>query len=225
MKLLIVEDNEKLRRALGDGLRHEGFIVDLAADGVEALAFKRNNSYDVIVLDLMLPKIDGLTFLKNIRRHHADDHVIILSARDEVEDRVRGIDSGADDYLVKPFSFDELCARIRAIGRRNSVARSMVREVGQLSIDIGNRQVFVASKLIPLTPKEYDLLETLSRRLGRILSKRQLNVLVHDSNSIVTDNVIEVLVSSLRRKLKAHTGSSLIETRHGFGYVIEQQSE
>lgn len=221
MKLLVIEDSERLRRSLGRGLRRAGFVIDLAADGREGLAFAEVNKYDVIVLDLMLPKLDGLTLLKTLRTqgNHAD--VLILSAKDQIEDRVRGLELGADDYLIKPFAFDELCARIKTLGRRRHNVKHPVINLGAISIDTAKRQATNSIGPLPLTPTEYELLECLALRRGRVISKEQLRDWLYDSESEASSNVIEVLVSTLRKKLRAVTGVNLIKTQRGFGYIIE----
>ena len=169
MKLLLVEDSERLQRSLSTGLQKHGFTVDQAFDGEEALAFTAVNRYEAIILDLMLPKIDGLTVLSRLRAAGDDCHVLILSANDQTEDRVRGLDLGADDYLVKPFSFDELISRLRALNRRRSGVKNPVVEIDGVRLDTVARQVSFDDMPIALTPQEYRLLEFLSLRRGRRL--------------------------------------------------------
>src|SRR2546425_5343330 len=164
MRILVIEDSERLRRSLAVGLRKSGYAVDLAADGAQGLWSAQSNSYDVIVLDLMLPEVDGLSVLQTLRRKEIDSPVLILTARDSVEDRVRGLKLGADDYLVKPFAFDELLARIGALTRRKHGVRSPQIVIGDLQVDTAARTVRRSGELIDLPPREYALLEYLALR-------------------------------------------------------------
>lgn len=221
MKLLVVEDSERLRRALLEGLRRCGFTVDVAADGREGLAFAETVSYDVIVLDLMLPRMDGLTMLRRLRDRGHRARVLILSARDQIEDRVRGLDLGADDYLVKPFAFEEMVARIKALVRRRHEVRSAEIGIRGVTIDTTQRRVRVSEGEVSLTPTEYNLLEYLALRRGHVVSKTQLRDHLYDSESLTESNVIEVLVSNLRRKFREAGADNVIETRRGFGYCVQ----
>lgn len=221
MKLLLVEDSERLQRSLSMGLKKHGFTVDQAFDGEEALSYIAANQYEVIILDLILPKIDGLSVLSKLRGDGNDCHVLILSANDQTQDRVRGLDLGADDYLVKPFSFDELVSRLRALNRRRSGVKNPVIEIDGIKIDSVARQVSFADMPIPLTPHEYRLIEFLARRRGRIYSHDQLIDQLYDASSYVTRNAIEAHISSLRRRLTAAGAPKLVKTRRGFGYLIE----
>jgi DNA-binding response OmpR family regulator len=221
MKVLIIEDSERLSRSLGQGLRKLGYIVDLAGDGENGLAFAETYDYDVIVLDLMLPRLSGLDVLERLRAQGRGAHVLILSARDRVEDRVRGLQIGADDYVVKPFSFDELAARIQALVRRRYQAKRQVLHVGSLAIDTVGKQVLRRGRRLPLTPGEYRLLEFLAYQRGRVFSQEQLLEQLHESDNDVSSNVVEVLVSGLRRKIHARGETPLLKTRRGFGYFVE----
>lgn len=221
MKILLVEDSQRLLRSLGQGLTKAGHAVDLAADGDQGLEFAETYDYDVIVLDLMLPGLSGFEVLRRIRDRGRDVHILILSARDRVEDRVRGLQMGADDYLVKPFSFDELCARIQALVRRRYQTKNPVIKVGPLEIDAARRQVSRRGDPIHLTPSEYALLEVLAHRSGRVLSQPQLLEHLRQSDSEVSSNVIEVLVSSLRKKIHVKGEPPILRTRRGFGYWID----
>ena len=221
MKLLVIEDSERLRRSLGHGLRRAGFVVDLAADGQEGLAFAQANEYDVIVLDLMLPKLDGLSMLKAYRQGGKPASVLILSAKDQVEDRVLGLERGADDYMIKPFAFDELCARIRTLGRRHHNLNNPVIDLGPIAIDTAKRRATSYGEPLPLTPTEYELLECLALRRGRVLSKEQLRDWLYDSQAEASSNVIEAVVSVLRKKLRPVAAADLIKTQRGFGYFID----
>lgn len=221
MKLLLVEDSERLQRSLATGLRNNGFTLDQAFDGEQALSYIATNEYDAIVLDLMLPRIGGLGVLSKLRADGNDCHVLILSANDQTEDRVRGLDLGADDYLVKPFSFDELVSRLRALSRRQSGIKNPVLEIDGVEIDSVSRQVIYAGQTIGLTPHEYQLLEFLARRRGRVYSHDQLIEQLYDAGSYVTRNAVEAHVSALRRRLDAANAPKLVKTRRGFGYLIE----
>ena len=220
MKVLVIEDSERLLRSLGRGLTKAGYAVDLAEDGEKGLAFAETYDYEAIVLDLMLPGLLGLEVLRRLRAAGRDAHVLILSAKDRVEDRVKGLELGADDYLVKPFSFEELCARLQALVRRQYRTKSPRLRVGPLEIDTAGRQVFRQGKTIPLTPSEYALLEFLAYRRGRVASQDQLLEHLYRSDKNVSNNAVEVLVSSLRKKIHRSSEPPIVETRRGFGYVI-----
>lgn len=224
MKILVVEDSERLRRSLGQGLSKANFTVDLAADGMEGLAYLRTYDYDVVVLDLLLPRMSGLEVLKEIRRS-LPVHVIILSAKDQVQDRIRGLEMGADDYVVKPFDFDELCARIHALVRRRFEQKNPCLEVGPLRIDTVRREVKRGGHPIHLTPSEYKILHTLALRPGRTFSKAVLMDRLYRSDADVTDNVVEVLVSNLRKKIQSPDEPRLIVTRRGRGYELVPPDE
>ncbi|MCG6872067.1 MAG: response regulator transcription factor [Gammaproteobacteria bacterium] len=225
MKILIVEDSSRLRRALGEGLRRSGFTIDQAADGREGLAYARSNDYDILILDIMMPSMDGLEMLRALRRDGNKVQVLILSAKDQVDDRVRGLDIGADDYLVKPFAFEELVARLKALARRRHNSKDPRIVVGTITVDMARRRVLGKGDVIPLTPSEYRIVEQLALQRGRVISKERLWELLNDANSETTSNVIEVLVSSIRRKLRVYCKDGLIQTRRGFGYLIETRQE
>ena len=174
MRVLVIEDSERLRRSLEHGLRNSGFAVDLAGDGEEGLAFARRGAYDVVVLDLMLPKLDGLTVLRRLRESGSKTHVLVLSARDRVAERVEGLRVGADDYLTKPFDFDELVARLRALVRRKYGTKDPIQRIGPLEVDTARRLVSHGSDPIALTPHEYGILERLLVRRGTVVTKDEL---------------------------------------------------
>jgi len=221
MRLLLIEDSARLRATLERGLRKAGYAVDAAADGREGLWLATENEYDVIVLDLMLPEIDGLTVLRTLREKGRTTHVLILSAKDMVDDRVQGLRLGADDYLVKPFSFDELCARLEALVRRSYRAKSPVIRIGDLDINTAARQVWYAGREVNLTPREYGLLEILVLRAGEVVSRQDLWEHLYEFDSEAASNVVDVLVYSLRKKLDPGSSQSLIRTRRGEGYMID----
>jgi DNA-binding response OmpR family regulator len=221
VKVLLVEDSQRLLRSLGQGLRRLGYAVDLASDGNEGLTFAETYDYHVIVLDLMLPGLPGLEVLRRLRTRGNSAHVLILSARDRVEDRVKGLQLGADDYLVKPFAFDELCARIQALVRRRHQAKNPMIRLGSLEIDTAYRQVSRDGTTLHLTRSEYVLLEFLAYQRGRAFSQEQLVEHLHRSDSDVSSNIIEVLVSGLRKKIHVKGEPPLLKTRRGFGYFVE----
>ncbi len=221
MKLLLVEDSKRLQRSISAGLRNFGYAVDQAYDGKQGLSFGETNSYDVIILDLMLTEIDGLTVLARLRRKGIKSHVLILSAKDQMEDRVRGLNLGADDYLVKPFSFDELLARIRALLRRQLDSKAPVVEIGPICIDTLGCKVSFNGSAVHLTRSEFILLEYLVGRRGQVFSHDQIIDQLYDSQTYVTRNVVEVHISQIRKKLNAAGAPVLIKNKRGFGYVVE----
>ncbi len=221
MKILLIEDSPKLLRSLGLGLRKLGYAVDGVADGNEGWDYARLNDYDVIVLDLMLPGMDGLSILRNLRAKGKQTHVLILSAKDQVEDRVRGLQLGADDYMIKPFSFDELSARIGTLVRRRHGCKNPAISVRSLTLNTATRDVAGKKGRIHLTAGEYAILEHLVLNRGRVVSKDQLLEALHDSEACPGPNVIEVMVCTLRKKLAAGGEESVVETRRGYGYLVE----
>ncbi|MDA3913878.1 response regulator transcription factor [Oleiagrimonas sp.] len=220
MKLLLVEDSERLRETVRRGLEAEGFTVDTAVDGIEGRSFLETYEYDLMVLDLMLPRMDGLALLRVMPSAAVQPRVLVLSARDQVQDRVTALDSGADDYLVKPFAFDELLARLHALARRPKLAHAPELEIGPLRIDLRAHRVCVGANTLSLTPREFALLVLLARHRGRVFSRSEILERVAGSDSRASDRSIEVLVFGLRRKLASAIGDDLIQTRRGAGYLI-----
>lgn len=198
--------------------------MDAASDGRDGLDFALFNNYDVILLDLMLPGIDGLTILRKLRASGKQTHILILSASDQVDDRIRGLRLGADDYMIKPFSFDELIARIQTLVRRKYEAKSPEVSVDGVIVNTANKEVTCNGNVVTLTPGEYAILEHLMLNRGRVLSKDQLLDAVHDSESYASRNVIEVLVCNLRKKLDHNGNPSIIKTKRGYGYLIDQSA-
>jgi two-component system, OmpR family, response regulator len=218
MRLLIVEDDTKLVRVLTLGLEREGYAVDAAESGDLALELAEATDYDAIVLDLMLPGVDGFAVCRELRRAGRSMPVLMLTARTGVADRIRGLDAGADDYLVKPFDFGELLARLRALLRRGPVDRPTIVSIGDLRIDSGTRVVTRAGEEIELTAREYDVLELLARQPGRVVSRAELlDEIWADYDG--SPNIIDVYVGYLRKKL----GRALIRTVRGSGFVLEPQ--
>ena len=216
MRLLLVEDDTKLVRALTLGLEREGYVVDAAESGDLAMELARATDYEGVVLDLMLPGIDGFTVCRQLRSEGRWMPVLMLTARTDVTDRIRGLDAGADDYLVKPFDFGELLARLRALLRRGPIERPSTMAIGDLRIDAGTRVVTRAGEEIELTAREYDVLEFLARRPGRVVSRSELLDEIW-SDYEGSPNIIDVYVGYLRKKL----GRALIRTVRGTGFVLE----
>jgi len=221
MRLLIAEDSPVLAEALKAGLSREGYSCDHAADGAEAAAYLAQHDYDLVVLDWILPRREGIEVLRELRRRGARTRVLMLSARDQVGDRVAALDAGADDYMVKPFALDELLARLRALARRPRESGDAQLRHGELAIDLHARRARWQGSDLMLTPKEYALLELLMREKGRVLSRTQIFDRLYDSASEASDKVVEVIVSTLRTKLVKAGVPEVIETRRGFGYVID----
>ena len=222
MKVLLVEDYAALRKSVARGLREAGFAVDATGDGEEALWYALSGNHDAIVLDLMLPKVDGLTILGRLRREGNPVPVLILTAKDTVDDRVRGLDLGADDYLVKPFALDELLARVRALVRRKYESRSPVIRVGDLVVDTSGRAVRRGKRGLALTPREYALLELLALRAGQVVSRTEISEHLYDFDGEPDSNVIDVYVARLRKRLEHGGQPRLIHTRRGLGYVLAE---
>jgi len=221
MKILIVEDEQKTGAYLKQGLTEAGFLADLARDGVDGLHLALTGDYDLAVLDVMLPKLDGWQVLREIRRNGKHLPVLFLTARDQVEDRVKGLEFGADDYLVKPFAFSELLARIRALLRRRRTSEPELLQIADLELDLLRRRVTRAGKRIDLTAKEFALLELLLRRRGEVLPRSLIASQVWDMNFDSDTNVIEVAVRRLRAKMDDAFEPKLIRTVRGMGYVLE----
>lgn len=220
MKLLLVEDSERLRATLEHGLRSAGFAVDTASDGMQALAFLGQYAFDLVVLDLMLPRLDGIEVLKAMPANGLRPRVLVLSARDEVSDRIEALNAGADDYLVKPFSFDELLARLHALLRRPQEAHATVLTHGTLALDPRAHQVRVAGHELALTPREFATLALLLRHRNRAFSRAEILERTAGSDNASSDRSIEVLIFGLRKKLEMAGLPTLIETRRGAGYIV-----
>ena len=220
MRVLLVEDFGPLARSLAQGLREAGYAVDVACDGEEALAHTRATPYDGILLDLMIPKIDGLTVLRRLRAEGSSAGVVVLTARDQVADRVAGLDLGADDYLAKPFSFEELLARLRAVIRRRYQASTSVVRVVDLEVDASARAVRRAGRSIALSAREYGLLEYLAMRRGQVVTRAEIHDHVYDFAAEPGSNVVDVYVGYLRKKIDEGHEVKLIQTHRGLGYSL-----
>jgi len=224
MKILIVEDEPKTAAFVKRGFTEEGFVADVAADGMNGLHLALTGDYDVIVLDLMLPKQDGWQVLQEIRSHHPHQPVILLTALDAVSQRVKGLDMGADDYLDKPFSFSELHARVRNALRRVPARQPEVLRYADLDMDLLRHKVSRAGKALDLAPQEYRLLEYLLRHSGEVLTRTRLAEQVWDMNFDGDSNVIDVAVRRLRRKVDDPYPRKLIHTLRGVGYVLDERN-
>ena len=220
MRVLVVEDYAPLRKALAKGLREAGFAVDVARDGEEGLWHARSGEFDLVILDLMLPKVDGLAILRRLREEASQIHCLILTAKDAVEDRVTGLNLGADDYLVKPFAFEELLARVQALIRRRYDAKSPIIRVEDLEIDTVARVVSRSGDRIELTAREYALLEFLALRVGQVVTRTDIWEHIYDFHASAQSNVVDVYVGYLRRKIERPGLPKLIHTRRGQGYLL-----
>ncbi len=223
MRILVVEDNRKLAQSLRKGFQQEGYAVDLAFDGVEGedLVTRLDGEFDAVILDIMLPGRDGVTVCRNVRSAGITTPILMLTARDAVEDRVQGLDSGADDYLPKPFSFDELAARVRALVRRPRDKATLVLRAGDVELHTAEREVRIAGESIQLTLKEYRLLELFMRHPNQVLSREQISNSLWDFEFDGYSNVIDVHVKNLRKKLSDRGNEEVIETVRGVGYRVK----
>jgi heavy metal response regulator len=220
MRVLVVEDEAAVAKFIEQGLTEAGYAVDVASDGQEALDYASAAQYDVIVLDIMLPQIDGLSVLRKLRDTGVNTSVLLLTARDAVEDRVQGLDTGADDYLVKPFSFPELLARIRALLRRPALQTGTILRAGDLQMDLARREVHRAGHRIELSQREFALLEFLMRHPNQVLSRTQLMQHVWNFDFYGDTNIVDVYIAHLRRKVDRKSAYPLIHTVRGVGYRL-----
>lgn len=220
MRVLVVEDSARLRQTVSTWLRRHGFAVDASGDGEEGLFLAQNTDYDVIVLDIMLPKLDGLTLLQRLRQAGKSTHVLLLTAKDTVPNRVRGLELGADDYLVKPFALEELLARVKALCRRAYGSKDTRLVIGDLEIDTAARKVTRAGQPIALQPREYALLEYLARRRGHIVTRAEIEEHIYGGEVDLASNAVDSAICSLRQKLAAANPTPLIHTRRGLGYEL-----
>jgi DNA-binding response OmpR family regulator len=221
MRLLLIEDSLRLQGSVGRGLRKAGYAVDVSGDGEDGLWLAESNEYDVIILDLMLPKLDGLTLLRRLREKQKGTHVLILTAKDTVENRVNGLQAGADDYLIKPFAFEELLARVQALCRRRYHRKNPKIDIGDLEIDTAARVATRKGKTIELTPREFTLLEYLAVRCGEVVSRSEIEAHIYPDAADLMSNTVDSAICILRKKLGLSGVSTRIQTRRGMGYVIE----
>jgi len=220
MRVLLVEDSVRLRQTVSTWLRRNGFAVDASADGEEGLYLAETNDYDALVLDIMLPKLDGLALLQRLRKQGKRTHVLLLTAKDTVADRVRGLELGADDYLVKPFALEELLARVKALCRRAYGSKETRLSVGDLEVDTAARKVSRAGRPITLQPREYALLEYLARRCGQIVTRTEIEEHIYGGEVETASNAVDSAICSLRQKLGERSTAPLIHTRRGMGYEL-----
>ena len=223
MRILVAEDETDLREVLVKRLKAEGYGVDSCPDGEEAAYYMEMTAYDLAVLDIMMPKKDGLTLIRERRRAKDTTPILLLTARDAVEDRVAGLDAGADDYLVKPFSFEELLARVRVLLRRSTSDKADTLTVGDLVMQISSRSVSRGGKQIELSAKEFSILEYLLRNRGVVVSRDQINHHVWDYSFEGGSNIVDVYVRYLRKKIDEPFGQKLIHTVRGAGYVLKEE--
>ncbi|HEY7313090.1 MAG TPA: response regulator transcription factor [Gemmataceae bacterium] len=220
MRVLLIEDHKPLVRALKQGLEEEGFAVDVASDGQEGDFKARTAEYDVIILDIMLPKEDGLSLLQRWRKDGMSSHVLVLTARGSMDDKVKGLDLGADDYMTKPFELEELLARLRALIRRGHQVKSPLIRIHDLEIDTASRTVKRGGKSIHLTPREYALLEFLAYHRGKVTTRSMIWEHLYDDQDENTSNVVDVYIRYLRNKIDKGYEPQLILTRWGEGYML-----
>jgi heavy metal response regulator len=223
MRILVVEDEQKVASFVKKGLEEEGYAVDIAADGEEGLAMALAGVHDLIVLDIRLPKLDGLQVLQALRRDTVTAPVLLLTVRATIEDKVLGLDAGADDYLTKPFAFQELVARVRALLRRRVEADPTVLQIGDLRLDPARRTVSREGERIDLTAREFALLDYFMRNPGRVLTRTMIAEHVWDYSFDTSTNIIDVYVNYLRKKIDAGRASKLLHTVRGVGYVMKAE--
>lgn len=223
MRVLIVEDEKDLAAIIKQGLEEEGYVVDVAHDGEEGLYMAESYPIDVMVLDVMLPQMDGLTVLSSLRKKGVQTPVILLTARDALIDKIKGLDTGADDYLTKPFVFEELLARIRSLMRRKATVKEAVIRVADLEIDTASHQVKRAGKAISLSAKEYSLLEFLAYRKGTVVSRTDIIEHIYNEDADMDSNVVDVYINYLRNKIDKEFSGKLIHTVRGAGYILKEE--
>ena len=221
MRILVIEDEPKTSAYLRKGLSENGYVVDCAVDGEEGLHLAQTSPYNLVILDVMLPQRDGWSVIAELRRAGKQIPVLFLTARDQVHDRVKGLELGADDYLVKPFAFSELLARIHSVLRRGPSRPMEILKLADLEIDFPRRRVMRAAKRVDLTAKEFDLLSLLARRAGEILSRTIIAEQVWDMNFDSDTNVVDVAIRRLRQKIDEPFAKKLVHTARGVGYVLE----
>ena len=223
MRILVVEDERDLNQLIQKVLKKSGYSVDGCLDGAEAMLYLEGAQYDVVLLDVMLPGQDGYQIVADMRRRGMDTPVLFLTARDSIADRVRGLDLGADDYLVKPFAFDELLARIRVLSRKGAGSRSNRLTVADLTLDVESRQVWRGGEEIPLLPKEFAILECLMRNRGQVLSRRQIEDSIWNYDEAPSSNNVDVYMSKLRKKIDGGAGPKLLHTVRGVGWTLREE--
>lgn len=224
MRILVAEDHPSLARSIANGLREDGYAVDLTFDGNEVFHMAKANPYDGIVLDMMLPGTDGWTILPRLRRSGINTPVLCLTARDGVKDRVRGLELGADDYLIKPFAWEELLARVKAMIRRGHSQKSSTIQIGDLELDTARKSASRNGISIELTAREYGLLEYLAHRQGQVVSRTDIWEHLWDEHDEVSSNVVDVYIGYIRNKIDRGFDKKLIHTRRGLGYMLSDEN-
>lgn len=224
MKILIVEDEKKVASFIKKGLEEECYSIDVAFDGREGLKLITSEEYDLIIMDIMIPYIDGITLLKDIRKRDIATPILMLTVKDSVKDKVEGLNAGADDYLAKPFAFEELLARIRSLLRRSGDSKTNKLKVGELILDLQSHRVYRGDKEIILTPKEYAILEYLMRNANKIISRTKLIEHVYDYHFDTETNIIDVYINKVRSKVDNEFDTPLIHTIRGVGYIIKDNA-
>ena len=221
MKILVVEDECDLNRIITKHLKKNNYSVDSCFDGQEALDFISYSEYDLIITDIMMPNVDGYEFIDKLRANKNNTPVIMLTAKDTLEDKIVGLDSGADDYIVKPFEFDELLARIRVLMRRNYGLATNIIQIEEVTLDLAKKQVTKSGEIIDLTGKEYEVLEYLMKNKGSILSRDQILNHVWDYEYEGASNIVDVIIKNIRKKLDRGEGNTIIYTKRGLGYFVK----
>ena len=221
MKILVVEDERDLNRIITKHLKKNNYSVDSCFDGQEALDFISYSEYDLIITDIMMPNVNGYEFIDKLRTNKNNTPVIMLTAKDTLEDKIMGLDSGADDYIVKPFEFDELLARIRVLMRRNYGLATNIIQIEEVTLDLAKKQVAKSGEIIDLTGKEYEVLEYLMKNKGSILSRDQILNHVWDYEYEGASNIVDVIIKNIRKKLDRGEGNTIIYTKRGLGYFVK----
>ena len=221
MKILVVEDERDLNRIITKNIKKNNYSVDSCFDGQEALDFISYSEYDLIITDIMMPNVDGYEFIDKLRANKNNTPVIMLTAKDTLEDKIVGLDSGADDYIVKPFEFDELLARIRVLMRRNYGLATNIIQIEEVTLDLAKKQVTKSGEIIDLTGKEYEVLEYLMKNKGSILSRDQILNHVWDYEYEGASNIVDVIIKNIRKKLDRGEGNTIIYTKRGLGYFVK----
>lgn len=221
MKILVVDDERDLNRIITKHLKKNNYSVDSCFDGQEALDFISYSEYDLIITDIMMPNVDGYEFIDKLRANKNNTPVIMLTAKDTLEDKIVGLDSGADDYIVKPFEFDELLARIRVLMRRNYGLATNIIQIEEVTLDLAKKQVTKSGEIIDLTGKEYEVLEYLMKNKGSILSRDQILNHVWDYEYEGASNIVDVIIKNIRKKLDRGEGNTIIYTKRGLGYFVK----
>ena len=221
MKILVVEDERDLNRIITKHLKKNNYSVDSCFDGQEALDFISYSEYDLIITDIMMPNVDGYEFIDKLRANKNNTPVIMLTAKDALEDKIVGLDSGADDYIVKPFEFDELLARIRVLMRRNYGLATNIIQIEEVTLDLAKKQVTKSGEIIDLTGKEYEVLEYLMKNKGSILSRDQILNHVWDYEYEGASNIVDVIIKNIRKKVDRGEGNTIIYTKRGLGYFVK----